>query len=516
MFALHRTRRRVGEPANVGRRRACRINPLPRIAVEPLPDAAMRWAPRTLAPNAARLRYDYDMDTDENTARPLAPENEPASIELADADDGALAPPEDELKKPLVIVMHASVGSGHRSAAYAVAQAFELMRDADGERTDGQPPIPDDLDIEVIDVLDYGRIVFDGNNAASLFTGATRPIYDLTWRFTLTGRLLWGGGSIWSHLMYSKFTDYVRDRQPLAIVCTHITAANVAVAARMLTGQHYPIVCVPTDYETEGLWPHKAADLFCVANESMAETLRPRKVPEESILITGIPTRDDFRRAYDRPSVREQLELPQDRRIVLALAGAYLPRPYVHFRTALDKLLPYLHGFDDTLHFVFAAGSDADYARHLRQECDDLGLSNATVLDYVDDMAALMAASDLVICKSGGLTVTECLCAQVPMILLGKAYGQEKVNVQMLTSLGAAMHVTTARELLDTLRHVARNPESAHAMLINGSFLRHPNAAEDIANATLRLIAAPKNPDDPRYRKHLLHFYWGKKPAHIR
>ena len=197
-------------------------------------------------------------------------------------------------------------------------------------------------------------------------------------------------------------------------------------------------------------------------------------------------------------------------------AGPSLPRPYVHFRTALDKLLPYLHGFDDTLHFVFVAGSDADYARHLRQECDDLGLSNATVLDYVDDMAALMAASDLVICKSGGLTVTECLCAQVPMILLGKAYGQEKVNVQMLTSLGAAMHVTTARELLDTLRHVARNPESAHAMLINGSFLRHPNAAEDIANATLRLIAAPKNPDDPRYRKHLLHFYWGKKPAHIR
>ncbi len=376
--------------------------------------------------------------------------------------------------------------------------------------------IPSDLDVEVLDILDWGRIKFDGDKTASLFTGFTRPIYDLTWRYTFTGRLLWGGGTVWSRIMFPAFTEHVRKRPPLAVVCTHITAANVAVGARMLSGVSFPIISVPTDYETEGLWPHLYTDLFCVASESMAETLRPRKVPEERILITGIPTRDDFRRAYDRPSVREQLELPQDRRIVLALAGAYLPRPYVHFRTALDKLLPYLHGFDDTLHFVFVAGSDADYARHLRQECDDLGLSNATVLDYVDDMAALMAASDLVICKSGGLTVTECLCAQVPMILLGKAYGQEKVNVQMLTSLGAAMHVTTARELLDTLRHVARNPESAHAMLINGSFLRHPNAAEDIANATLRLIAAPKNPDDPRYRKHLLHFYWGKKPAHIR
>lgn len=515
MFALHRTRRRVGEPANVGRRRACRINPLPRIAVEPLPDAAMRWAPRTLAPNAARLRYDYDMDTDENTARPLAPENEPASIELADADDGALAPPEDELKKPLVIVMHASVGSGHRSAAYAVAQAFELMRDADGERTDGQPPIPDDLDIEVIDVLDYGRIVFDGNNAASLFTGATRPIYDLTWRFTLTGRLLWGGGSIWSHLMYSKFTDYVRDRQPLAIVCTHITAANVAVAARMLTGQHYPIVCVPTDYETEGLWPHKAADLFCVANESMAETLRPRKVPEESILITGIPTRDDFRETYDKRQVRDELGLPQDKQVVLALAGAYLPRPYVRFRDTLDTILPYLHSFEN-LHLAIVAGNDEDYARHLRSECTELGLGNVTVFDYVERMAALMAASDLVICKSGGLTVTECLCARVPMILLGKAYGQENINVRTLTANGAAMHATTARELLDTLRHVSRYPQSTDAMLINGSFLRRPDAARDIAHAAMRLAGKPPESDDPIRRKHFLHFYWGRKPAHIR
>ena len=96
--------------------------------------------------------------------------------------------------------------------------------------------------------------------------------------------------------MYGKFTELVRKRRPLAIICTHITAANVAVAARMLTGQRFPIVCVPTDYETEGLWPHLSTDLFCVATESMAETLRPRLVPEQRIRITGIPTRRGFPR----------------------------------------------------------------------------------------------------------------------------------------------------------------------------------------------------------------------------
>ena len=83
-------------------------------------------------------------------------------------------------------------------------------------------------------------------------------------------------------------------------------------------------------------------------------------------------------------------------------------------------------------------------------------LENVTVLDYVDDMAALMHGCDLAILKSGGLTVTECLCAHLPMILLGKSYGQEKANTTMLTGMGASMHVTTARELIVTLRHLAR------------------------------------------------------------
>ncbi len=449
-----------------------------------------------------------------------------AQVVVAEVSDEAtpeVSEAERAPEKPLVIVAHASVGSGHRSAANAIAQALKLQQEEliTGKVTTITGDVEADellaqAEIEVVDILDFGRIVFDGNKTASLFTGATRPIYDLTWRYTLTGRILWSGGTIWSRLMYAPFTEYVAKRKPVAIICTHITAANAAVSARMLTGQRFPIVAVPTDYETEGLWPQLSCDLFCVANEFMAETLRPRKIPEDRILITGIPTREDFRREFDREQTRNTYGLPQDKRVVLALAGAYLPRPYVHFRAALDKTLPYLHLFDSSLHFVFVAGEDKEYARHLRTQCSELGLTNVTILNYVEDMAALMASSDLVICKSGGLTVTECLCAKAPMVLLGKAYGQEKANVNMLTGTGAALHVTTARELLDTLRHYAYNPEMGHAMLINGAYLRKPNAARDIAAVSMELAAHPKEATDPIFRKHFLKFYWGRKPAHVR
>lgn len=139
------------------------------------------------------------------------------------------------------------------------------------------------------------------------------------------------------------------------------------------------------------------------------------------------------------------------------MAGASLPQPYVRFRAAMDHTLPFLRSFED-MHFVFLPGKDKEYATRLKTLFDAMKLENVTVLDYVDDMAALMHGCDLAILKSGGLTVTECLCAHLPMILLGKSYGQEKANTTMLTGMGASMHVTTARRAHREASSPARPP----------------------------------------------------------
>ena len=146
----------------------------------------------------------------------------------------------EESDRPLVIALYSSVGSGHRSAAASPAEAFARVRG-------NHPLVPEDADIELLDILDFGYMKFDGEKTTTLFTGPTRYIYDITWHYVLTGRLLWGGGSIWSYFMYSAFTRYVAKRKPIAIVTTHIVAANAAVAARMITKFDFPVVCVPTD-----------------------------------------------------------------------------------------------------------------------------------------------------------------------------------------------------------------------------------------------------------------------------
>ncbi|MDR3137233.1 MAG: UDP-N-acetylglucosamine--LPS N-acetylglucosamine transferase [Coriobacteriales bacterium] len=414
-----------------------------------------------------------------------------------------------------IVVMHASVGSGHKVAAEAVAKAVERLSKSFKKHF---AAFNADVEVELFDVLDFGRIRFDGDATATMFTGPTRPIYDITWRYWLTGRLLWGGGTIWSHLMFPAFTKWVRENRPVAVICTHIVAANVAVGARMISRQDFSIICVPTDYEIEGMWPHRYTDTFCVATESMAETLRARKVEEERILLTGIPARQDFRDDYDRATIRKTWNIPLDKRIALVLAGATLPRPYVRFRAILDKALAQL-GQLENLHLVFIAGRDSDYANALHARFMEEGMSNATVIGYTEDVAKLMAASDFAICKPGGLTVTECICARTPMLLVGRAYGQEKVNARLLTSLGAALHAQTARELVQIARYITQPTSSLLAAITAvEDYLRRPDAATEIALSSLSAALSSKDPDhNLRHSQHpFMSFYWGHQPAHNR
>jgi len=318
--------------------------------------------------------------------------------------------------------------------------------------------------------------------------------------------------------MFAAFTRWVRENKPVAVICTHITAANVAVGARMITKQSYSIIGVPTDYEIEGMWPHRYTDIFCVATESMAETLRARKVEEERIRVTGLPARAKFRVGYDKAEMRQLWNVPKDKVVAIVLAGATLPRPYVHLRSLLEKALPQLAEIQ-SLHLLFMVGRDSDYANHLHALFKNLDVHNASVIGYTEEVAKYMAASDFAICKPGGLTVTECICTETPMLLASRAYGQEKVNVRLLTSLGAAQHVQTPRELVEQV-HYLTLPGSGRlaAMRAVEAYLRRPNAALEIGLAGLDAALSPKDPDhDLRHsQRPFMSFYWGHKPAHTR
>lgn len=424
-------------------------------------------------------------------------------------DDVDVVAPDSDDTRPLIIVTYASVGSGHRSAARAIAAAFEHIRNNDYS-DEYSNLMPQDVEIKLVDILEYGYVTFNGEETTNLFVGPTRPLYDIAWHYTFTGRLMWGGGTAWSYLMFAPFTKLVEKRHPLAIVATHIVAANAAVAARMITKQEFPVTIVPTDYGYEGFWPSRYADLICAADDWMVTEILQRRVGRDKICVTGIPVVEGFGRDYDRDAVLESYGLPKDKMIVLVMAGAKWRQPYVLFREAMEKVVPRLPEFS-TLHFAFITGSDTEYADELKLQAELYDIPNMTVLNYVDRMPELMAAADLAIAKSGGLTVTECICAHLPLLLLGTSYGQERANTETVTRAGAAQHVVTPYDLILELQKIDRNHNIVELMRENGETMRRPDAAKQVALETLFRVGTVKKLPRP-----FMHFCIGSKPVRER
>ena len=375
-----------------------------------------------------------------------------------------------ELNKKSILVAYASTGSGHKIAAEAIAKAlknFEI-----------------NVDVNLVDILDYFPQNESGSKFVSRVNGFLSPAFDMSWRLNFTGRIVWGGGQLWPSFVYKNFETYLADADPNVVVCTHFVCANAAAKCRVKHNKNFQIISVPTDYETEGLWPHRETDLFCVANEEMASTLISRRVPASKILISGIPVASEFEQKYFKQETLKVFSIPSNKNVALVICGAKESGPYKNMRKVLNDSIKFLANMD-WMHFVFCTGDDLDYANTLMKLANKVGASNFTILNYTDKLAALMAASDIAIIKAGGLVVSECVSQNLPMLIIGKSYAQENMNRRYLVSNGAAEHATTYKGLVNLLCDIFTYPNWYKKLKYGVSSIKYNNSSEIIAKESI-------------------------------
>ena len=121
--------------------------------------------------------------------------------------------------------------------------------------------------------------------------------------------------------------------------------------------------------------------------------------------------------------------------------------------------------------------------------------AEAEVLPFIDDMAARLAACDVVVCRAGAITVSE-LCAAgvasvlVPLVVSTTAHQRD--NAEWLAGQGGATHLPqaelTPRRLADLLAGLTR--EALLAMATKARALARPHAAQRVADEIEAMVAA--------------------------
>ena len=130
------------------------------------------------------------------------------------------------------------------------------------------------------------------------------------------------------------------------------------------------------------------------------------------------------------------------------------------------------------------AGRNADLTEALSDLSDGprVQLRLLGKIDYVDD---LVAASDLVITKSGGLIVSEVLARGVPMLIVDPIPGQEEWNADFVAGSGAGLQLNHPEAIPPAAQLLLSQPERLALMREQARRFGRPRAALDIAERVL-------------------------------
>ncbi len=93
-----------------------------------------------------------------------------------------------------------------------------------------------------------------------------------------------------------------------------------------------------------------------------------------------------------------------------------------------------------------------------------------------------MAISDLVITKPGGLTSTEALVSNLPIIAINPIPGQEEDNARFLEHHNVGIWLKKSSYINFVLKNLLKNEIKLQTMKENTKQIAKPNSTKDICN----------------------------------
>ena len=233
-----------------------------------------------------------------------------------------------------------------------------------------------------------------------------------------------------------------------------------------------------TDYHPHWFWISRQPDAVIAAIPESAVVLQRRGVAPSQIHVIGIPVAKAFSEPVDRAALRGHFSLNPGRRAVLITSGGTTVGQFEQVVEEIRLLEARLPG---RLQLLVVCGDDTLMRNRLEQKASDGGMP-MQVFGFVDFMSDLMAVSDLIVSKAGGLTVSESLASGVPLILYHVIPGQEQMNAEYVARSGAAIIARKPKDASEAVFVFFSEPDTANRMRQAVLKVAHPDASKRIVD----------------------------------
>jgi processive 1,2-diacylglycerol beta-glucosyltransferase len=194
---------------------------------------------------------------------------------------------------------------------------------------------------------------------------------------------------------------------------------------------------VVTDFNLHEWWVVPNTQQYFVATDKMAWQLRQRGI--ENIIVSGIPIMPAFDMPKDVGELQRKYHCDSDKKTVLILSGG-------HGLVKIDRILESLAKSSTPLTLISIAGNNERLKRKLQGIVMPSHISSQ-VVGWTDNIDEYMRIADVVVTKPGGITTSECIALQKPMILVRPIPGQEECNSDHVLESGYGVLARTAADI---------------------------------------------------------------------
>lgn len=344
---------------------------------------------------------------------------------------------QSQARLPKLLIVYASYGEGH-------IQAAKALRDACAEYGDHQ--------IVMCDLMAESHPWLNEMTRRFYQSSYTHLPYLYGWMYDITKPMkhnsLFGS---WLHSFgRQKVRQLLQKEKPDAVVYTFPFYAHQSLKN---PSKHVPSFSVITDFDLHCRWVHPSIDRYYVATSDLSSELRQLGIQPQNIKVSGIPLKKGFQAASRAGELYAKYGLQAGKPTVLVMAGAQgvLPRVLEMCETMLlrspELQIALVCGRNDLLH---SAASE-----RFRQHP---AASRLHAFGYMNDIHELMAISDCLVTKPGGVTLAEAIAAELPAFIYRPVPGQEKQNALYLQSKGAAIVSSDMDDLINQMLELVADP----------------------------------------------------------
>lgn len=209
------------------------------------------------------------------------------------------------------------------------------------------------------------------------------------------------------------FTMLDKREKPDVYIATYSVAAYFIAKYIRERGLSIPLVTCITDFTSHELWINEGTSLYLVATHETLTELVKKGVNRNRILVYGL-SETSSRPVSDTPEESEPIH------VLISGGGLGLLPEQMSFYEELER-------YD---HYVFRiiCGKNKRIYRKLKRK----KFKNVEIYSFVDDMRSFMTWADVLVTKAGGMSTTEAIATETPVVYFPPYLTQEIRNAEFI------------------------------------------------------------------------------------